>query len=343
VPQRTMEQTRISALRREIAAIEGRPIRFGEDADLREEAGYVPALSRDRTVVGESEFVTPPLEGEGRRVAPGRGPIDQAGTPTRVASRRDLPLSGGGTVSYRLTLGLDELDRRLGGGLPLAALHEVRSDETRGSGAATGFAAALLTRLAEVQAKPILWIEEEMAGVEAGLPFGGGLACFGLDPHRLILIRARKAEDALWVFEEGLRCTGLAAALLVLRASPSALDLTVSRRLALRSAAHGVMGLLLRQASEAEPGAATTRWRVVPQPVAVMDGFAEGIGRPAWRAELEKSRLGPVGTFDLEWDHGAKRFAEPAKADPVARPAVPFDRPRRAAGAGTELALRQAG
>lgn len=287
-----MDRVQINALRREIAAIEGRACWL--EANVGENTAFAPRGN----------------EGE---------------------------------LAKRLPLGIPELDRRLGGGLPLAALHEIRSDETRGSGVATGFAAALLTRLAEIQAKPILWIEEEMAGVEAGLPFGGGLAGFGLDPRRLILIRARKAEDALWVFEEGLRCTGIAAALLVLRASPRALDLAVSRRLALRAAANGVMGLLLRQASDAEPGAATTRWRITPRPAAVMDSFAEGIGRPAFRAELEKSRLGPVGAFDLEWDHGTKCFAAPSKAVSVARPAVPFDRPRYAVGAGAGLALREAG
>ncbi len=245
-------------------------------------------------------------------------------------------------MEHRLSFGVEAVDHRLGGGLPLAALHEVRCDETRGTGAATGFAAALLTRLAAVQTKPILWIEEEISTAEAGLPFGGGIARFGLDAGRLILIRARRSEDALWVFEEGLRCAGLAAVLLVLRGSPRALDLTVSRRLALRSAAHGVMGLLLRQASEAEPGAATTRWRIAPQPASVMDGFAEGIGRPAFRAELEKNRLGPTGRFDLEWDHAYKRFAEPAKADSVARPAIPRDRPDRAAELGAGLAFRKA-
>jgi protein ImuA len=243
----------------------------------------------------------------------------------------------------RLTFGVETLDSRLGGGLPVAALHEVRSDEMRGSGALTGFAAALLTRLASRTTKPILWVEEEMALGEAGHPFGSGLARFGLDPSRLIVIRARRAEDALWTLEEGLRCSGVAAVLAVIRASPHALDLTASRRLALRAAAHGVMGLLLRQANEAEPGAATTRWRIAPQPAAVTDGFTEGIGRPAWRAELEKSRLGPVGRFDLEWDHAGKCFVQSAAADLVARPAVPFDRSDRAAKIRPGMALREAG
>lgn len=314
-----MDRARINALRREIATIEGRPAGFGEQ------------------VIGFSAFAPYPF-------VPAKAGTQQQ-TIQADTSALDSRFRGNERkLAKRLSLGIDEVDRRLGGGLPLAALHEIRSDETRGSGAATGFAAALLTRLAAIQTKPILWIEEEMAGVEAGLPFGGGLARFGFDPARLILIRARRSEDALWVFEEGLRCGGLAAALLVLRAAPRALDLTVSRRLALRSAANGVMGLLLRQASTAEPGAATTRWRIAPRPAAMMDGFAEGIGRPAWRAELEKSRLGPVGQFDLEWDHGAKRFAQPAAAVPVTRPAVPFDRPRHPAVAGAGLApLEKAG
>ena len=338
-----MEKAQIGALRREIAAIEGRPAGFGERG-LTEGTGldvaFVPALSRlaDATQprvkpwTNSPPFV--PAHGSRLRRARGQAPAETQG---------GLPGARGPSKSDRLTFGVDAVDDRLGGGLPVAALHEIRCDETRAGGALTGFAAALLTRLAAVTPKPILWVEEEMALGEAGHPFGSGLARFGLDPSRLIFIRARRAEDALWTLEEGLRCTGLAAVLAVIRASPHALDLTASRRLALRAAANGVMGLFIRQASAAEPGAATTRWRIRPQPAAVTDGFAEGIGRPAWRVELEKNRLGPVGHFDLEWDHAGKCFVQSAASDPVARPAVPFDRPGRTAGTGEGLAFRETG
>ena len=294
-----MEQAQISALRREIANIEGRPAGFGEDRPGAFEHGLTGKLGREQFVGHEQP--------------------------------------------KQITFGVEAIDRQLGGGLPLAALHEIHSAETRDSGALTGFAAALLTRVAAVQKKPILWIEEERALSEAGLPFGGGLARFGLDPGRLVLIRARRSEDALWTFEEGLRCTGLSAVLAMIRSSPRLLDLTVSRRLALRASAHGVMGLLLRQASEGEPGAMTTRWRISPQPAAVMDGFSNGIGRPAWRVALEKSRLGQTGVFDLEWDHARTCFAQSAAADFVARPAVSRDRSDRAAGSGAELAFKKTG
>ncbi|MGD9738750.1 MAG: ImuA family protein [Bauldia sp.] len=290
-----MDTALLTALRREIATIEGRPAGFDDEC--------LAAFAED---------------GEGPRL-------------------------GDRDKGKRLPFGIGEIDDRLGGGLPLAALHEFRCEETRDSGSLIGFASGVLARLAVQDIKPILWIEEEMASAEAGVPFGSGIAQFGLDPARLILVRARRPEDALWTFEEGLRCSGLAAALVVIRGTPKVLDLTVSRRLALRSAANGVAGFLLRQSSAPEPGASITRWRIGPCPAGVMDGFAEGIGRPAWRAVIEKNRLGMTGGFDLEWDQEKRSFAPSATADPVARPALSVDRPDRAAAEGTFVAFRKAG
>jgi protein ImuA len=288
-----MDQVMLTALRREISAIEGRPAGFDENG-LR------------------------PGEGDG--------------------------FAGDGNDGQgRVALGVEALDQRLGGGLTIAALHELRCDETRGTGALTGFAAGILSRIGVINDKPILWIEEEMGLAEAGFPFAAGIAAFGIDPGRLIVVRARRPDEALWAFEEGLRCSGLAAALAVIREAPRALDLTASRRLALRSAEHGVTGLLLREAGNAEPGAATTRWRIAPLPAGVTDGFAEGIGRPAFAATLEKSRLGPTGHFALEWDHERQSFAPAAAARPVARPAVPPHRPDHTAEAGEVVAFRKAG
>ena len=321
-----MEQSQLSTLRREIAAIEGRPVGFAEEGL----AGFSQGSLANRSPEGRnSDQATSALE-------PVFASADARPTPRSDGSER-------AENGKRLSLGVPRLDERLNGGLPLAALHEVRCTETRESGALTGFAAALLIRLAAIQSKPILWIEEETSLAEAGLLFGGGLARFGLDPNRLIVIRTRRTEDALWTLEEGLRCVGLAAVLAVIRASPQALDLTTSRRLALRAAKHGVMGLLLRQASEAEAGAATTRWRISSRPAGAMDGFTEGVGRPAWQADLEKNRLGPIGRFDLEWDHAEKCFIEPAAANLVTRTPVPIDRPDRPTGTRPELALKKAG
>lgn len=199
-----------------------------------------------------------------------------------------------------LPFAIPRLDRLLAGGLRRAALHEMRCDESRDASAMTGFAVAVLARLCAKDDRPVLWIVEAAAASEAGFPYGAGLARFGLDAHRLIVVRIAKPADALWVFEEGLRCSGLAAVLTEIRGHPRALDLTASRRLALRACEHGVLGLLLRQSDRAPPGAASTRWLIAPRPAPADEEYPAGIGPPAWRLTLERNRHGATGVFDVE-------------------------------------------
>lgn len=282
----------------------------------------------------------PRLEDGAGNVSAGAPPPGPEAHP--APARQLLSPRRGGAV---LPLGVAEVDRLLTGGLRRNALHEIRADETRDASAASGFAMALLARLADLDDRPFLLVIEAAAAREGGEPYGPGLVQFGLDPSRLVIVATRQAQETLWVFEEGLRCAGLAAVLCELRGHPKALDLTASRRLALSVRESGVMGLLLRQAAAAEPGAALTRWRVTPRPAATVDDFTEGIGRPAWRLDLERNRAGPTGSFDLEWNHDALRFtiAGDGPALPVAGAAFPFDRPHLADAPGAVMAFRRAG
>ncbi len=287
-------------LRRRIAEIEGRPA-----------AGDLPPE--------EQQSPPSPLAGEGWGGGYGAGGV----LPTRTTL---APRRAGDTLPFALP----SLDRMLAGGLRRAALHEVYGDTAREAAAATGFAMAILARLARVDDRPVLWIVEASSAREAGLPYGVGLDRFGCDSTRLIVVRVRKPADALWVFEEGLACRGLAAVLTEIRGTPRVLDLTASRRLALRAEAGGVMGLFLRQTGEADTSAALTRWRVAPLPAIATDDYPAGIGRPAWRLTLERNRRGRTGTIDVEWDHERRAFVpaeavRPAHARPVAP--LPADRP----------------
>ena len=256
------------------------------------------------------------------------------GRPARLPTHRAL-----------LPFDIDSLDAMLCGGLRRDALHEIRSETARDSAAAAGFAVALLTRLAKSDSRPFLAVSETSALDEAGHPYGPGLDRFGLDPSRLVVVRTHRPAESLWVFEEALRCRALAAVLAEIRGNPHQLDLTASRRLALRAHESGVMGLLLRQSSGAEPGAATTRWHIAPRPAAVVDDFATGIGRPVWRLALERNRNGPTAIFDLEWNHGSRAFAlaEPARpALSLPRSPLSGDRPHSSADPGTIVAFRHA-
>ena len=65
--------------------------------------------------------------------------------------------------------------------------------------------------------------------------YGPGLAAFGLDPGRLIVVRARTDKDVFWAMEEGLRCSRLVAVV----GEVGALDCSAGRRLQLAARAGG--------------------------------------------------------------------------------------------------------
>jgi protein ImuA len=325
----------LARLRRQIARIEGQtPLStFGQTSDFSpvstpaEAHSVSPLPLRERVLsLGAAQ---PSLETKGEEASPSL-PTPPPHAPPTLAPRRT-----GATLPFAIP----KLDALLTGGLRRAALHELRTEESRNAAAMTGFAVALLARLGASDTRPILWVIETQETSETGLPYGNGLAAFGLDPARLIIVRVAKPADALWVFEEGLRCRGLAAVVTEMAGHPRLLDLTASRRLALRAREHGVMGLLLRHADRAEPGAANTRWLIAPRPAATDEEFPDGIGDPTWRLTLERNRQGATGAFDVEWNHERQSFALAAPASPRPLPAVSRDRPPPPPEQGKIMAL----
>ena len=96
--------------------------------------------------------------------------------------------------------------------------------------------------LAQVETgKPLLWVQERMAILEAGRLYPPGLAC-----RDLIHVTARDARSALWAMEEGLRCAALGAVIGELWGDPASLDFTATRRLAVASERSGVPAWLVR-------------------------------------------------------------------------------------------------
>jgi protein ImuA len=245
----------------------------------------------------------------------------------------------------RLRLGVAGLDTTLGGGVPLATLHEIRAGESRDGGAAAGFALAIVARLAEVGGVPsIVWISEADARRETGGLYAPGLAALGLDPGRIVEVTARTESEALWAFEAALACRGLGAAVCEMRRV--SLDLTATRRCALRAREAGVTGFLLRLGSEPEPSAAELRFRLGPAPAGQIGRLADGVGRMAWRLAVEKNRGGRTGIFTVEWNAYERCFAERKErarnAHPQPLPAAALDRPAHQAEAGNLAQFRRA-
>jgi protein ImuA len=259
-----------------------------------------------------------------------------------------------GADAGRLRLGVAGLDAALGGGLPRALLAEIRAAETRDGGAAGGFVLALAARLAGCgHASALLWISEADARRETGRLYAPGLQALGLDPASVVEVAVRTQAEALWAFEAALSCPAVGVAVCELRRA--ALDLSATRRCALRAHAKGVSGFLLRLGeARPEPSAAELRFAVSPAPAGTIGGFAEGVGRMAWRLELEKNRHGPTGVFTVEWNSHARSFVEraagwaggkdagrgPARADAHPQPlsAASSDRPAHPTAAGRRRA-----
>src|SRR5229473_7817851 len=103
-----------------------------------------------------------------------------------------------------LAFGIPSLDAALGGGLATGALHEIAAAREAEIPAATGFALILAAR----HRGPLVWIVEDMALAENGVPYGAGLEDLGLAPERLIAVAATKSRDVLWAMEEALAGAG---------------------------------------------------------------------------------------------------------------------------------------
>ncbi len=229
---------------------------------------------------------------------------------------------GGRTEEGCISLGTP--DAALQGGLSLSELHELAPASPFQHGASLGFALALSV-LAQAHDGAIVFVQQDFAALEAGALYGLGCALFGIDPTRLLLVRAATPKDALWAMEEALKTRGVSAVIAELAGYAEAADLTATRRLSLAAQKGRALALLLRQRASPLPSAAATRW-LLSDASGPSDLYG-GLGRTAFSVTLTKNRRGPCGTWVLQWDDDGSRF-EPALPRVVA--AAPFDRPAAA-------------
>jgi protein ImuA len=182
-------------------------------------------------------------------------------------------------------------------------LHEAGPAAPGAELAAMGFVLSLAASWAAKAG--LVWAGEEGFFAEEGAPYPPGLLQFGLDPARLIVIRAQKRDEVLWAAEQGLSAPG-AIVICALTGRGKPLDLKATRRLLLFAEKNASRCILMRPPAEAS--AAWTRWRVSPAPSHARDGE---LGPPAYRIELTRNRAGPAGAvFTLDWNADARCFAE---------------------------------
>ena len=168
--------------------------------------------------------------------------------------------------------------------------------------------------LAQVEAgKPLLWVQERMAILEAGRIYPPGIGS-----RDLIHVCTRDARSALWAMEEGLRCSGLAGVIGELWGDPASLDFTATRRLAVASERSGVPAWLVRLGGSTNLSGARMRWRIASRPSLAHPFDPRAPGAPVWDAELFRARGHPPGRWSITHEGGA--------TDPFYLVAAPGDR-----------------
>ncbi|MGY8705889.1 DNA repair protein [Bradyrhizobium sp. 18BD] len=228
----------------------------------------------------------------------------------------------------RVALGHGEADAALKGGLARAAIHEVFC-EGRQSTAATGFVMGLAGRVSAQ--RPLLWVRQDFSEIETGALSMSGLAELGLDPRRVVMVRAADVESALRTSADALACDALGAVVLELWGETRQFDLVASRKLTLAAQSSGVTGLMLRMAAQPLPSTAETRWMLraahsPPGSASMPAAPWSAWGAPRFDAELLRNRHGPCGRWIMEWKCDECQFSEPsAYPQPVA--AAPAHRP----------------
>ena len=210
----------------------------------------------------------------------------------RIRALEGLPGLAADAGSAAVPLGVAAIDDALPWGGLRAGLHEIRAARPAASGAAMGFAAYLLGRLARERRGRLLWL------TLSDHLYPPGLAGLGVPAERLLLVRPVRPADLLWAAEEGLRCKGVAGLLAELDGA----DFKAARRLSLASRGSGVPALLLNRG--AMLGATVTRWQVAP----AASEASVGIGPWRWHLALTRCRGMAMSEDDdtLRWVVEAK-------------------------------------
>jgi protein ImuA len=220
-----------------------------------------------------------------------------------------------GAEEGSLRLGVPALDDALQGGIALGALHELAPATELQLGAALGFGLGIAALAAAGarhagSSRQVLCIQTDYAALAAGTPYGLGLEDLGLAMDRFLILRVAHPRDALWAFEEALKCPALAAVLAELPEAGIAADLTATRRLGLAAQAGGGLGLLLRHRLYPLPSAAMTRWQVAAAS-SEPDRFG-GLGGTRFDLSLNRNRRGRCGRWIAGWNHDERTFVPQA-------------------------------
>jgi protein ImuA len=206
-----------------------------------------------------------------------------------------LPANGN-----RMNTGLGTLENAFPNScFPVGAVHEFICTDKEETAATIGFIAGVLASFMQNTGVSV-WISTSR------MVFPPGLKVFGIEPDKIIFVDVQKEKDLLWVMEETLKCTQLAAVVGEIRE----INFKASRRLQLAVEKSGVTGFILHHSYNLNTIASVCRWKISPIPSELENGIP-GVGFSRWNVELLKIRNGKPGTWQIEWSAGKFRHISP--------------------------------
>jgi protein ImuA len=183
---------------------------------------------------------------------------------------------------------------------PTGAIHELLSYAPEQAAATNGFLSALAGRFLQAGGH-CLWVGTKRT------VFPPALAFFGIAPEQVIFIDTVREKEALWAFEEALKCEALA----VVVGEWSELSFAQSRRLQLAVEESHVTGFIHRYSPRSEnTTACVSRWKITPLAGSIEAGMP-GVGFPCWHVALSKVRNGRPGAWDIEWSENTFKQLTP--------------------------------
>jgi protein ImuA len=187
---------------------------------------------------------------------------------------------------------------------PTGVLHEFISTRPEFTAAIGGFIAGIMQTLLQ-NGGVCVWVSYTRR------IYPPALKRFGVNPDRIIFIDVQREKDVLWVTEEALKCSGIAAVICETRQ----LSFMDSRRLQLATEQSHVTGFILRKdAKQVNTTACAARWTVKPVRSKLRPGMP-GVGHPRWQVDLLKVKNGQPGSWTLEWKR--KQFTQVVEQAPA--------------------------
>jgi len=184
---------------------------------------------------------------------------------------------------------------------PTGALHEFVSTSPEETAAIGGFLSGLIQVLLK-DGGICIWASYSRR------IYPPALKRFGVNPDRIVFIDVPRERDVLWVTEEALKCSGIAAVVCETRH----LDFQESLRLQHAIEQSQVTGFILRKDAKHIPNTVCmTRWAIRPLKTALRPGLP-GVGHPRWQVDLLRVKHGQPGSWTFEWKNKRFEYLQPS-------------------------------